>query len=154
MAASVPVRNHSEPRDLTIKCIATIGASGAATLQYWNPVTQAYAAAGSSGWGGVKTFAHTGATGSGQYLVTLDRTYSRVYGAEVSLIATTGLPGASQAAILAANLAALSKISSFTLQFSAPSCATTGATGATGGLVATDPANGDVLLIDVLVDNS
>ena len=65
------------------------GATGAPTLQQWNPVTRAFSAAPSTGWRGVKSISRTS---QGLFVVTLMDAYNQLIDVDVSFD-TTGVSG-------------------------------------------------------------
>lgn len=65
----------------------SVAGSGAVTFQAWNPATRAYATAGSSGYGGIKSVARTA---TGAWTVTLQDSYQRLLGASFICSNSTG----------------------------------------------------------------
>jgi hypothetical protein len=89
---------------------------------------------------GIKSIARTAA---GKYTVTLADKYQRVLAADAALIAATGVPAAPHMFLVADGSAS----GTVTIQFAAPS-------GASGALVATDPASGHSARIHFALSNS
>lgn len=73
---------------VTLHAHVAIGASGAPTLQAWNPATAAYTTAGTGGFSGIKSIARTSA---GLYTVTLQNSYQRLLGVEAIFALAGGL---------------------------------------------------------------
>lgn len=123
-----------------IFCTVSIGATGAPTLKSWTPLTRTYATAGSSGARGVKSISRTA---GGSYSIVLQDSYQRLLEWNV----VSQLSGGLVVNMTAGNDTAITNVNSST----AP----------TVGLVlndstghAADPANGEQLMIHLVLQNS
>jgi hypothetical protein len=128
-------------------CNISIGATGAPTLNKWNPNTRTYSAAATSGsglyaigWQGIKSISRVSA---GVYLLTLQDTWQRILQFSYSMSNATGLPTTVGVGLWTTGTDVTNKAAP-TIKFT---CLT-----ATG--VAGDPANGDVLGLFILLQNA
>jgi hypothetical protein len=135
---------------VTIYARVNIGATGAPTLQKWNPSSRTYTAAPTSGSGpyaigaeGVKSISRVSA---GVYLLTLQDTWQRFVSFRASVSNATGLPTTALIGLWTTGTdvtAAAPAIKFTTLGLAAgPAYA------------ATDPVSGDVLNIKIVLQNS
>lgn len=125
---------------VTVHAHVAIGATGAPTLQAWNPNTRTYSTAGSAGFAGVKSITRTGA---GLYSIVLQDSYQRLLGCEAYF---TVAGGTSNVTDVAGN-ATLTNVNSN----SAPTVAIcTMSSTAT----AADPDNGCQMDLEILLHNS
>jgi hypothetical protein len=138
---------------VTLYAVMNIGASGAVTLQAWTPtaaqVTGAYSAAASStssalspgGAQGIQSVSKEST--AGQYTVALQDTYQRLLGVRAtSIVATTGIPAAPDVGVVKpSGVNGLTTQNTVVVQFSAAG-------------VATDPASGEQILLEITLDKS
>jgi hypothetical protein len=155
-------------KKVTLFAVVDIGASGAATLKQWTPPAAAVAGAYSdaqttpanayspAGTQGVATV--TKEATAGQYTFTFQGSFTRLLGARhTCLVPTTGLPAAPILGVVGVTPGVASAPGTITVQLAAPQVTTaqfgTG-TDATLGSVATNPANGERIIFEFVLDDS
>lgn len=144
-------------KQVTLVAVVDIGSTGACTLEAWSPSTAgangSYAAASATAsaftQAGTQGVASISRTSAGLYVLTLQNAYQRLLGVKVTVVSTTGIPVAPVVGVVSGGTNVTTSTGGvITLQFSA-------ATGAsTTTLVATDPGNGERLLIEISLDDS
>jgi len=124
----------------------SIGATGAPTLSKWNPATRTYSSAPTTGTGpyargaeGIKSIARNDV---GVYTLTLQDTYQRVLGFKATFSNATGLPTIVAVGLWSAatDVTAATPVIKFTTMSSTATAA--------------DPANGDVMQLEIELQNT
>lgn len=138
--STVQFQNSPEAGRVTLHAHIAFGATGAPTLQQWNPVTRAYSTAPSSGWRGVLSVTRTGA---GLYTIALTAAYQRL----LALVPTFSIAGGTTAIVAVANNTTLTLVTSNTAPVVAIACLSSTATAA-------DPDNGSSLDLEIILQNT
>lgn len=125
---------------VTIHVHVAIGATGAPTLQAWNPNTRTYSTAGTAGFAGVKSVARTGA---GLYTITLQDSFQRVLGVEALFGLAGGLSVVTDVAL-----------NSSTTSVNSASTPTVGIACMSSTATAADPDSGSTMDLEIVVQNS
>lgn len=129
-----------EPGRVTLHAHISFGGTGAPTLQKWNPTTQTYATAPSTGWMGIVSVTRTGA---GLYTIALTSSYQRLLG----LQGFFSIAGGTTAIVAVANNSSTTAVTSGTAPVVAIACLSSTATAA-------DPDSGSTLDLDITLQNS
>lgn len=155
-------------KKVSLFAVLDIGLSGAVTLKQWTPPRAGVAGAYSNAVTSQTTpYVPTGTQGvasatkestAGQYTLGLQQGFQRLLGVKATfLVPTTGIPAAPIVGVVGISPGVDSNPGTITLQFSAPQVTTaqfgTG-TDATLGAVATNPASGERIIVELILDDS
>jgi len=128
-----------EKNVVTLFAVVKFGAAGAPTLQKWDPAARSYSAASATGFKGVKTITRTG---TGVFDVVLQDSYNRF----LSLNYTFENASASAAPFVVVQTPDTNLASTTT-----PKCSLTFLNTSS---VATDPASGEIVILEIVLSNS
>lgn len=124
---------------VSLFAVVNFGASGAPTLQKWDPSARSYSAASSTGFRGIKTITRTSA---GTYDVTLQDSYNRL----LQLNYTFQNASAAAAPLVIVQTPNTNLNSTTAPKFSMTFLNTSGS--------ATDPASGEQVVFEIILQNS
>jgi hypothetical protein len=155
-------------KKVSLFAVMDIGSSGAVTLKQWSPSVGASAGTYSNAQTSpANAFSPAGTQGiasvvketaAGQYTATFQGSFARLLGIRASfLVPTSGIPAAPIVGVVGVTPGVANSPGTVTFQFSAPQVTTsqfgTGTT-VTLGSVATNPASGERIIVEFVLDDS